>query len=254
MAKEKTNDPAHRKENPPKESAAADPKTEAVEKKKKPAQAKPATEKSKAKPEKAKAEEPPEPKVPPRLFEIYRKDIIPALMKRFSYKNTMQVPKLEKIALNCGVGAATQDPKILDTVVRELTVIAGQKPSIRKSKKAISNFKLRENIPIGCKVTLRREKMYEFMDRLITLAIPRVRDFRGVPDKSFDGRGNYTLGLKEQIIFPEIDVDKVERIFGMDITFVTTAKTDEEAYELLKGFGMPFRKREASEGEFGKAA
>ncbi len=175
-------------------------------------------------------------------------------MKRFGYKNVMQVPRLEKISINCGVGEATQDQKILETVVRELTVISGQKPAITKSKKAISNFKLRENIAIGCKITLRNNKMFEFMDRLISLAIPRVRDFRGVPDKSFDGRGNYTLGLKEQIIFPEIDVDKIERIFGMDITFVTTAKTDEEAYELLKGFGMPFRKREASEGAFGEAA
>ncbi len=245
MAKEK-------KENIAKESAAADSQNEAVEKKKKPAQAKPAQEKSKAKP--AQVEEAPEPKVTPRLFEIYKKDIIPSLMKRFSYKNTMQVPRLEKIAINCGVGAATQDPKILETVLREMTIVSGQKPSVRKSKKAISNFKLRENIAIGCKITLRKEKMYEFMDRLISLAIPRVRDFRGVPDKSFDGRGNYTLGLKEQIIFPEIDVDKVERIFGMDITFVTTARTDEEAYELLKGFGMPFRKREAAEGAFGAAA
>ena len=207
----------------------------------------------KRKPEEAgkKVEEVAEEKVTPRLFELYKKEILPALMKRFGYKNTMEVPKLEKISINCGVGAATQDPKILETVVRELTVVAGQKPSIRKSKKAISNFKLRENMAIGCKVTLRKEKMFEFMDRLISLAIPRVRDFRGVPDKSFDGRGNYTLGLKEQIIFPEIDVDKVERIFGMDITFVTTAKTDEEAYELLKGFGIPFRKREVSEGAFG---
>lgn len=198
----------------------------------------------KPKTEAQQVEEVVEEKVTPRLYEIYKKEIVPALMTRFSYGNTMQVPKLEKIAINCGVGAATQDPKILETVVRELAVIAGQKPAIRRSKKAISNFKLRENIPIGCRVTLRREKMFEFMDRLISLAIPRVRDFRGVPDKSFDGRGNYTLGLKEQIIFPEIDVDKVERIFGMDITFVTTAKTDEEAYELLKGFGMPFRKRD----------
>lgn len=207
----------------------------------------------KLKPEAAekKVEEVAEEKVTPRLSELYKREIIPALMKRFGYKNTMQVPKLEKISINCGVGAATQDPKILETVIRELTIVVGQKPSIRKSKKAISNFKLRENIEIGCKVTLRKEKMFEFMDRLISLAIPRVRDFRGVPDKSFDGRGNYTLGLKEQIIFPEIDVDKVERIFGMDITFVTTAKTDEEAYELLKGFGMPFRKRESSEGAFG---
>lgn len=260
MTKEKIENST--KENPPseripsgKESAAADSQSGKVEKKKKPAQVQTKAakgEKPKSKP--AQAEEPPEPKVAARLFELYKKDIVPALMKRFSYKNVMQVPKLEKISVNCGVGAATQDPKILETVARELAIIAGQKPSIRKSKKAISNFKLRENIAIGCKVTLRREKMFEFMDRLISLAIPRVRDFRGVPDKSFDGRGNYTLGLKEQIIFPEIDVDKVERIFGMDITFVTTARTDEEAYELLKGFGMPFRKREVSEGAFGKAA
>ena len=195
-----------------------------------------------------------EEKVTPRLVELYKKEIVPSLMKRFGYANVMRVPRLEKISINCGVGEATQDQKILETVVREMTVIAGQKPKITRSKKAISNFKLREKIPIGCKITLRREKMFEFMDRLISLAIPRVRDFRGVPDKSFDGRGNYTLGLKEQIIFPEIDVDKVERIFGMDITFVTTAKTDEEAYELLKGFGMPFRKREASEGSFGEVA
>ncbi len=188
------------------------------------------------------------------MSDLYKKEVVPAMMKRFSYKNTMQVPRLEKIAINCGVGEATQDQKILETVVRELTVITGQKPAITRAKKAISNFKLREKIAIGCKVTLRSGKMYEFMDRLISLAIPRVRDFRGVPDKSFDGRGNYTLGLKEQIIFPEIDVDKIERIFGMDITFVTTARTDEEAYELLKGFGMPFRKREASEGNFGEAA
>lgn len=245
MAKEK-------KENSASESASAGSEKQPVEKKKKPVQAKPAADKSKAKPEKV--EEPPEPRVTPRLDVLYKKDIISSLMKRFGYKNVMQVPKLEKISINCGVGAATQDPKILETVVRELTIIAGQKPSIRKSKKAISNFKLRENLAIGCKVTLRKEKMYEFMDRLVSLAIPRVRDFRGIPDKSFDGRGNYTLGIKEQIIFPEIDVDKVERIFGMDVTFVTTAKTDEEAYELLKGFGMPFRKREASEGAFGKAA
>ena len=200
------------------------------------------------------AEEVVEQKVTPRLSDLYKKEVVPALMKRFSYRNTMQVPRLEKIAINCGVGEATQDQKILETVVRELTVITGQKPAITRAKKAISNFKLREKIAIGCKVTLRSGKMYEFMDRLISLAIPRVRDFRGVPDKSFDGRGNYTLGLKEQIIFPEIDVDKIERIFGMDITFVTTARTDEEAYELLKGFGMPFRKREASEGSFGEAA
>ena len=231
----------------------------AKEKTEKPAQQSGKEKKPKAAPQtKAKgapqAEDVVEVKVTPRLSELYKKEVVPAMMKRFSYNNTMQVPRLEKIAINCGVGEATQDQKILETVVRELTVITGQKPAITRAKKAISNFKLREKIAIGCKVTLRSGKMYEFMDRLISLAIPRVRDFRGVPDKSFDGRGNYTLGLKEQIIFPEIDVDKIERIFGMDITFVTTARTDEEAYELLKGFGMPFRKREASEGSFGQAA
>ncbi len=233
----------------------------AKEKTEKPAQQSGKEKKPKAAPQtKAKgapapqAEEVVEAKVTPRLSDLYKKEVVPAMMKRFSYKNTMQVPRLEKIAINCGVGEATQDQKILETVVRELTVITGQKPAITRAKKAISNFKLREKMAVGCKVTLRSGKMYEFMDRLISLAIPRVRDFRGVPDKSFDGRGNYTLGLKEQIIFPEIDVDKIERIFGMDITFVTTARTDEEAYELLKGFGMPFRKREASEGNFGEAA
>ena len=156
----------------------------------------------------------------------------------------MQVPRLEKIAVNVGVGAATQDPKILDTVVKELESIVGQKPVVTKSKKAISNFKLREGMPIGVRVTLRRHKMYEFMDRFVAVAVPRIRDFRGFSDKSFDGRGNYTVGVKEQIIFPEIDVDKVTRVFGMDITFVTTAETDQEAMELLKGLGFPFVKRE----------
>jgi large subunit ribosomal protein L5 len=247
MAKDKVDETKSSK-NPAEEQPST---STSAERQKKSVKSGSGTKEKRTKPEAAeKSEEVVEEKVTPRLFELYKKEIIPSMMKRFGYSNPMQVPKLEKISINCGVGAATQDPKILDTVVRELTIIAGQKPSIRKSKKAISNFKLRENIPIGCKVTLRRERMYEFMDRLITLAIPRVRDFRGVPDKSFDGRGNYTLGIKEQIIFPEIDVDKVERIFGMDITFVTTAKTDEEAYELLKGFGMPFRKREAAEGPF----
>jgi len=164
-------------------------------------------------------------------------------MEQFKYDNVMMVPKLKKICINIGVGQAAQDPKLLETAVKELALISGQKPEIRKSKKSISNFKLRENQPIGCRVTLRRERMYEFMDRLISLAIPRIRDFRGVSDSSFDGRGNYTLGIKEQIIFPEIDIDKVNRISGMDITFVTTAKTDEESYALLKEMGMPFRKR-----------
>jgi large subunit ribosomal protein L5 len=181
---------------------------------------------------------------PPRLFVQYKKEVVPNLMKRFQYKSVMQVPALEKISINSGVGMATQDPKILDTTVKELEAITGQKAAITKSKKAISNFKLREGIPIGCRVTLRRALMYEFLDRLISVALPRVRDFRGVSDKSFDGHGNYTLGIKEQIIFPEVDVDKVTRISGMDITFVTTAKTDAEAFELLKALGMPFVKRQ----------
>ncbi len=181
---------------------------------------------------------------PPRLFVQYKKEVVPNLMKRFQYKSVMQVPALEKISINSGVGMATQDPKILDTTVKELEAITGQKAAITKSKKAISNFKLREGIPIGCRVTLRRALMYEFLDRLISVALPRVRDFRGVSDKSFDGHGNYTMGIKEQIIFPEVDVDKVTRISGLDITFVTTAKSDAEAFELLKALGMPFVKRQ----------
>jgi large subunit ribosomal protein L5 len=192
----------------------------------------------------AKQAEPQEPVAPPRLWVHYKKEVVGQLMKRFQYKNVMQVPKLEKISVNIGVGKATQDPKLLDAAVKELEQIVGQKPVITRAKKSISNFKLREHLPIGCRVTLRRARMYEFLDRLINVALPRVRDFRGVPDKSFDGHGNYTLGIKEQIIFPEIDVDKVSRITGMDITFVTTAKTDIEAYELLKALGMPFVKRQ----------
>lgn len=183
------------------------------------------------------------PKPRPRLLEKYRNEVIKKLMEQFKYDNVMMVPKLKKISINIGVGQASQDPKLMEIAVKELAMISGQKPEVRKSKKAISNFKLRENQPIGCRVTLRREKMYEFMDRLISLAIPRIRDFKGVSDSSFDGRGNYTLGVKEQIIFPEIDIDKVNRISGMDITFVTTAKTDEESYALLKEMGMPFKKR-----------
>ena len=180
----------------------------------------------------------------PRLGEIYKKEIVPALVKTFSYKSVMQVPKLDKIVVNMGVGAAVADQKIMDEAVKELETITGQKVSVRKSKKAISNFKLRENMNIGAMVTLRREKMYEFLDRLINIALPRVRDFKGLSDKSFDGRGNYTLGVKEQIIFPEINVDKITRVMGMDITLVTTANTDNEAFELLKAFGIPFRKKE----------
>jgi large subunit ribosomal protein L5 len=182
--------------------------------------------------------------VAPRLADFYTKNLTPDLMKRFKYTSVMQVPRLNKIAVNVGVGAATQDAKILDTVVKELESIVGQKPVITKAKKAISNFKLREGLPIGVRVTLRRNKMYEFMDRFVSVAVPRIRDFRGFSDRSFDGRGNYTVGVKEQIICPEIDVDKVTRVFGMDITFVTTARTDQEALELLKGLGFPFVKRE----------
>lgn len=180
----------------------------------------------------------------PRLAEKYKKEIVAAMMKRFRYSNIMQVPKLEKISVNVGVGQATQDAKLLDTAVAELETITGQKVAITKAKKAISNFKLREGLPIGARVTLRGRMMYEFFDRLISLAMPQIRDFRGVSDRSFDGRGNYTLGIKEQIIFPEIDADKVTKISGMDITFVTTALTDMEAMELLKLFGVPFVKRE----------
>lgn len=181
---------------------------------------------------------------PPRLSERYLKEIVPTLMKRFKYMNVMQVPRMEKVSLNVGVGQATQDPKLIESVAKELETVVGQKPVATRSKKAISNFKLRSGMPIGVRVTLRRAKMYEFMDRFINLTIPRIRDFRGLSDTSFDGHGNYTVGVKEQIIFPEIDVDKITKIFGMDITFVTTAKSDIEAYELLKNFGMPFIKRQ----------
>ncbi|MHB8580051.1 MAG: 50S ribosomal protein L5 [Ignavibacteriaceae bacterium] len=179
-----------------------------------------------------------------RLADTYKKEVVPELMKKFNYKSIMQVPKLHKIVVNMGVGAAVADQKILEEAVKELETITGQKASIRKAKKSISNFKLREGVNIGAMVTLRKEKMYEFLDRLINIALPRVRDFRGLSDKSFDGRGNYTLGVKEQIIFPEINVDKITKVLGMDVTFVTTANTDNEAYELLQAFGFPFRKKE----------
>lgn len=177
----------------------------------------------------------------PRLKNKYKDEVIPSLMKRFGYKSIMQVPRLEKIAINRGVNGAVNDKKLIDIALDELTTISGQKAVSTMSKKDISNFKLRKNMPIGARVTLRGEKMYEFLDRLISVALPRVRDFRGINEKSFDGRGNYTMGVTEQIIFPEIDIDKVNRITGMDITFVTTAQTDEEAYELLKEMGMPFK-------------
>src|SRR5687768_805442 len=177
----------------------------------------------------------------PRLAERYRKDVVPALVKRFGYSTVMQAPRLEKICLNRGVNGAVTDKKLVDIALDELSTISGQKAVATMSKKDISNFKLRKNMPIGARVTLRGVKMYEFLDRLIAVALPRVRDFKGVNEKAFDGRGNYTLGVTEQIIFPEIDIDKVNKITGMDITFVTTANTDEEAYELLKELGMPFR-------------
>ena len=177
----------------------------------------------------------------PRLADKYKKEVVPALMKKFSYKTVMQAPRLTKICLNRGVNGAVADKKLIDISIDEMTMITGQKAVATMSKKDVSNFKLRKDMPIGTKVTLRGVNMYEFLDRLVSVSLPRVRDFKGISDKSFDGRGNYTLGVTEQIIFPEIDIDKVNRITGMDITFVTTARTDEEAYELLKEMGMPFK-------------
>jgi large subunit ribosomal protein L5 len=177
----------------------------------------------------------------PRLQHKYFQEVVSVLKEQMNYTSVMQVPRIEKICLNQGVGAAVQDKKLIDIAVGELTTIAGQKAVPTKAKKAISNFKLRENMPIGATVTLRGKRMYEFLDRLITVALPRVRDFRGVSEKSFDGRGNYTLGVKEQIIFPEISIDKVTKLTGMSITFVTNTKNDKEAYALLKALGMPFK-------------
>jgi large subunit ribosomal protein L5 len=177
-----------------------------------------------------------------RLRKQYNDSIKQSLKGTLNMTNIMEVPRLEKIVINIGVGEAIGDPKKLDAAIADLTAITGQKPVIRRARKSISNFKLREGMPIGCSVTLRGDKMYEFLDRLVNVAIPRIRDFRGVPAKSFDGRGNYTLGITEQIIFPEIDYDKIDRIRGMNITIVTTAKTDEEAFELLQAFGMPFKR------------
>lgn len=183
----------------------------------------------------------------PRLADKYKKEVIPALMKKFSYKTVMQAPKITKICLNRGVNGAVTDKKLIDVAVDELSNITGQKAVATTSKKDISNFKLRKNMPIGARVTLRGVKMYEFLDRLVSVSLPRVRDFKGINDKAFDGRGNYTLGVTEQIIFPEIDIDKVNKITGLDITFVTTANTNEEAYELLKEMGMPFKNVKKSE-------
>lgn len=177
-----------------------------------------------------------------RLKDMYKNEIIDAMIKKFEYKNVMEVPKLEKIIINMGVGEAKENAKILESAMKDLEIISGQKPVMTRAKKSVANFKIREGMPIGCKVTLRGEKMYEFADRLINLALPRVRDFRGVNPNAFDGRGNYALGIKEQLIFPEIEYDKIDKIRGMDVIFVTTAKTDEESRELLRLFNMPFAK------------
>ena len=188
-----------------------------------------------------------EEKYVPRLKQRYNDEIVASLTKQFSYDNAMQVPRLVKISVNKGVGEAAVTKKVLDDAVEELRTITGQQPVVRRARKSISNFKLREGMPVGTSVTLRGDRMWEFFDRLVTLALPAVRDFRGVPDRSFDGRGNYTLGVKEQIIFPEINIDEVDRISGLDVTFVTTADTDEEAHALLKALGMPFVRRETAD-------
>lgn len=175
-----------------------------------------------------------------RLQEKYQKEVIPAMIEKFGYKNIMEVPKLEKIVINMGVGEAKENQKVLESAVSDLTLIAGQKPVLTRAKKSVANFKIRENMPLGCKVTLRKAQMFEFADKLMSIALPRVRDFRGVSSKAFDGRGNYSLGIKEQLIFPEIEYDKIDKVRGMDIIFVTSANTDEEARELLRFLGMPF--------------
>ena len=177
-----------------------------------------------------------------RLREVYEKEVVPALTKEFGFKNVMQVPRLQKIVINMGVGEAVANAKLVDAAMSDLGLITGQKPRLNRARVSVAAFKLRENMPIGCKVTLRREHMFEFYDRLVNLSLPRIRDFRGVPTKGFDGRGNYTLGIKEHIIFPEIDYDKIVQVFGMDITIVTSARTDEEALALLTHMKMPFRK------------
>ena len=181
--------------------------------------------------------------MPPRLKEQFEAEVVPALMREFGYKNVMQAPRLEKIVLNMGVGTALQDPKTLDAAVRDMTTITGQRPVVTRAKHSIAAFKIREGMRIGCKVTLRGERMYEFLDRLVNVALPRVRDFQGLNPNSFDGRGNYALGLKEQLVFPEIDYDKIDRVRGMDIIINTTAQNDEEARSLLRSLGMPFRER-----------
>ncbi len=179
-----------------------------------------------------------------RLQEYYENEVVPVLIQRFGYKNRMQVPKLEKVVLNMGVGEAVLNARVIENAVEDLTRIAGQRPSIRRARKAVSNFKLRQGVPIGCAVTLRRTRMYEFLDRFFNFSVPRIRDFRGLSMRSFDGRGNYTIGIQEQIIFPEIDYDQIDKIRGLDVTLVTTASTDEEAFELLNEMGMPFQNQE----------
>lgn len=176
----------------------------------------------------------------PRLQEKYKNEVVQAMVEKFGYKNVMEVPKLEKIVINMGVGEAKDNQKVLESAVNDLTIISGQKPILTRAKKSVANFKIRENMALGCKVTLRGAKMYEFADKLVSIALPRVRDFRGVSDKAFDGRGNYSLGIKEQLIFPEVEYDKIDKVRGMDIIFVTSANTDEEARELLRFLGMPF--------------
>ncbi len=184
----------------------------------------------------------------PRLKKLYREQIVPYMIKKLNFKNPMRVPRLNKIVVNMGVGAAKDNPKLIDAAVNELGLITGQKPIVRRARKAIASFKLKAGVPIGCKVTLRDKIMYEFFDRLINIALPRSRDFKGVPKTGFDGRGNYTLGIKEEIIFPEVNLDKIELMKGMNITFVTTARTDEECMMLLESFGMPFEKKEKKSG------
>ena len=178
-----------------------------------------------------------------RLQEKYQKEVVPAMIEKFGYKNIMEVPKLEKIVINMGVGEAKENQKVLESAVNDLTLIAGQKPVLTRAKKSVANFKIRENMPLGCKVTLRKAQMFEFADKLMSIALPRVRDFRGVSSKAFDGRGNYSLGIKEQLRVPEIEYDKIDKVRGMDIIFVTSANTDEEARELLRFLGMPFAQK-----------
>jgi large subunit ribosomal protein L5 len=229
-----------KKETQAQETQAAEPQADS--KAKEPKESKPRESKAKE----PKAKEPKEAVKPARLSIRYRNEVIPQMIKRFGYRNVMQVPKIEKISLNMGIGDATQDAKFLEAAVQEMTAISGQKPVLTKAKKSISNFKLREGVAVGCRVTLRKQKMYEFLDRLLNVAMPRIRDFRGVSEKGFDGRGSYTLGIREQIIFPEINYDKVVKIRGLNITIVTTARTDEEAMELLSLFGLPFRRKESA--------